>query len=292
MVLRDAVAQSVRYPQQALSNARLVYCERFRPYDPEGVAVMQEDWDVLIVLDACRADYLQAMNPYPGDFRTVTSRGSTSKEWVRGNFQGNYPDTTVVTGNGWYSRLSDELNLAFHSYEEVAVSDSKSGWCPPKRTTDTAIETHRDYPNKRLLVHFMQPHAPYRRNSGELIFDGGSQPHLMMAESELSPHEVRQTYIETLEYVLGYVEELIDEVTGKVVITADHGELLGEPLHNIPGGGGYWGHRYGYSNHLLRKVPWLEIDAGTRPDIIESDTDRIQADDDTTERLRQLGYRV
>jgi hypothetical protein len=63
---------------------------------------------------------------------------------------------------------------------------------------------------------------------------------------------IRQAYKENLEYVLNYVRELIDNLPpGKIIITSDHGELLGEGRH-------YW-HYKDIKHPKLREVPWLEI---------------------------------
>jgi len=62
---------------------------------------------------------------------------------------------------------------------------------------------------------------------------------------------VRNAYKENLELVLKYVKEVVENVKGKILITSDHGELLGE---------------YGYYTHPVSTflpeniVPWLEIE--------------------------------
>ena len=44
---------------------------------------------------------------------------------------------------------------------------------------------------------------------------------------------------------------MVKELDGKVVVTADHGELLGE--------NGHWGHKIGLENTELLEVPWLKV---------------------------------
>lgn len=51
----------------------------------DGFDPMAEDWDLLIVLDACRFDsFRDAFNRYfEGELREVRSRGSCTPEWFR-----------------------------------------------------------------------------------------------------------------------------------------------------------------------------------------------------------------
>lgn len=70
-------------------------------------------------------------------------------------------------------------------------------------------------------------------------------------KGELSEEDVFELYEENLRIALESIAELVNELDGKVVITADHGELLGED--------GLWGHRNNSTKEKLRKVPWLEV---------------------------------
>lgn len=64
---------------------------------------------------------------------------------------------------------------------------------------------------------------------------------------------LRRLYIENLRIALKYVSELIEELDGTIIITSDHGDLLGED--------GYYGHGeiIPHSNPILREIPWLKI---------------------------------
>ncbi len=64
--------------------------------------------------------------------------------------------------------------------------------------------------------------------------------------------ELKRAYKNNLEAVLSEVEKIVERFPqeNRIVITADHGELLGED--------GLYGH--GYPHPLLRNVPWFEIE--------------------------------
>jgi hypothetical protein len=62
---------------------------------------------------------------------------------------------------------------------------------------------------------------------------------------------LRKAYEENLELVLKEVKEIVDKVEGKVLITADHGELLGEYR--------LYAHPNKPRKTKVTEVPWLEI---------------------------------
>jgi membrane-anchored protein YejM (alkaline phosphatase superfamily) len=62
---------------------------------------------------------------------------------------------------------------------------------------------------------------------------------------------LKQAYKENLREVLKCINLLLQTISGKIIIIADHGELLGE--------GGDYSHRMGYHVPLLIEVPKLEL---------------------------------
>jgi len=64
--------------------------------------------------------------------------------------------------------------------------------------------------------------------------------------------ERKKHYKETLKITLESIEKLINELEGKIVITADHGECFGEH--------GLYGHPQGEDVPTLREIPWLVVD--------------------------------
>jgi len=68
-----------------------------------GTNAFDREWDVLVVLDACRADLLRSVAPdfeFFGEIETVRSVGSSSSEWLENTFV-DRPETArtvMVTG--------------------------------------------------------------------------------------------------------------------------------------------------------------------------------------------------
>lgn len=271
--------------------------------------VMDEDWDTLIILDACRYDMFEEVNHLDGSLEHRISLGSTSEEFLERNFTDEkHHDTVYVNANPYVPYLGLDEGT-FH-----AVVDLLSEWddevqtVQPKTVADAASEAHREYPNKRLIVHFMQPHAPFIGETGRQLgadgwnpdwedstFNGVSIWQQLRNQSnqvELELDCIWKAYKENLELVLGQVETLLTKLDGRIVITSDHGNLVGERLTPIPTKRKF-GHPLGVYHPNLVKVPWLWVETERRREIkAEPPEENSQVEKELTEeRLRILGYR-
>lgn len=111
---------------------------------------------------------------------------------------------------------------------------------------------------KRKMIEMTRPYwskffwkLPYRTRWKIKDFLGLENPHWGALVQEIGEDKVREYYQEDLRMALEQVTRLIEELDGKVVVTADHGEALGE--HND------WGHQWGSDNPKQYTVPWLEV---------------------------------
>ena len=68
---------------------------------PKLAHIMQEDWDYLIILDACRYDYFEKFygQYLSGKLEKRLSLGSSTREWRDRNFTGKYDDTIYISAN-------------------------------------------------------------------------------------------------------------------------------------------------------------------------------------------------
>lgn len=242
---------------------------RWPGYD-EAVRVMEADWDTLVVLDACRADVFEAVADLDrfDRYSRAVSLGSHSSEWTRRNFGGgSFGDTVYVSANPHTTLLAGDT--FFELVEVWKEHDAVPNQIDPHHVVDAALDAHDRHPDKRLIVHFMQPHG-----TGGLV--------------DASP-SAEVTFRATTEAVLPVVDELLEGLDGKTVITADHGELF------------YGGVRatMGVTQHKARLrlpglvyVPWAEVD-GERRRVSEDATTGSTTDRESVEeRLRDLGYRT
>ena len=132
--------------------------------------VMQEKWDYLIVLDACRYDYFDRLyrDYFDGDLTKKISIGSCTNQWRDKSFPDHYDDIVYISANPQisanlpvYGYLAGEH---FHKVHEVWKTgwDADSGTVLPETLTNAAIDIIAKTPTaKRFIIHYLQPHAPY-----------------------------------------------------------------------------------------------------------------------------------
>ncbi|WP_254274268.1 hypothetical protein [Haloarcula marina] len=287
--------------KEALSNPHLVlrelnraYHRRLytRPYNTDGIDIFEADWDNLIILDACRYDTFCEVTDFEG-VESRISRGAATPEFVRGNFAGkDLHDVVYATTNSWYFRLNEEIDTEVHAALYGDQSD-------PPELTETALGALDEYPNKRLLIHFIPPHHPFKGPTADRVFPSYEEQsdalfeRIQQGELDIDDETLRQAYVENLEWVLPEVHRLLDELDGKTVVTADHGELLGDRTAPVPIAD--YGHHVGlYDEHLVR-VPWYESTNGTRRRIVPEPPVSDEAEvgqEKVDQRLRELGYKV
>jgi hypothetical protein len=141
------------------------------------IQVMQESWNHLILLDACRYDvFAQCWNRFfpAGRLECGDSIGTATVEWRDRSFPNQYPDVVYVSSNPYINSRKPALGFFapdhFHAIVDVWATDwdSTAGTVYPDKVTRAALRAHRDFPDKRLIVHYIQPHAPYISQAGSL----------------------------------------------------------------------------------------------------------------------------
>jgi len=276
---------------------------------------MEEDWDNLIILDACRFDIFEEHCTLEGQLTRVISHGSTSSEFIDKNFNhGTFHDTVYISANPHTDRTLDEsvFHAVIRSYNKDTFTDRELDELHPERIRQIATEQYSNYNDKRIIVHFMQPHAPYlgphaenirKRLSEEgieFVRQAGERPdsvykHLMEAarQDDVVDSESLQTcYVENVNIVLREVEKLLQTFDGKTVVTADHGEMLGEP-EQAPSNGDVFSHPGQMYVPELRYVPWFVIESETRRRIRPEEPVQPEAvtKESVDRQLRALGYK-
>jgi len=59
-----------------------IYRPLFSFLGHEGVKVVEEEWDYIIVLDACMYDIFEDVNWIDGKLESIISKGSGTPEWI------------------------------------------------------------------------------------------------------------------------------------------------------------------------------------------------------------------
>jgi hypothetical protein len=282
---------------------------------PFGENIYDSDWDVLLILDACRVNTLREVSDEYDFIENVESKwsvGSQSAEWMANTFTDTHrelvKDTVYISGNGFStgvlkrrSRPPANNTIPFdisswstvdenilHSHFEVWETNhnEKYGSVLPEPMTDYTIEVGRKAIANRIITHYTQPHLPYigaAYKENREATDIENHGYELLEEGDDSHNEVYDAYEETLRWVLEDIEELLENIDAdKVVITSDHGEAFGEWKA--------YGHPEGFPHPAVRKVPWVETtakDEHTREPDIEIDS---SVKTDVEEHLRDLGY--
>jgi len=258
-----------------------------------------------------------------GDIEEIWSIGSTSKEWVDQTFREKYSDeiaeTAYITGNPFSNTLLGERKKVEYGsthdtwiesaewtnkiIKDTTVSADKLGHLEPlwgdfdnnrnesfsKSQKPSSIINHtiaagRTGKFDRIIAHCMQPHSPYFSSSNKYEELNKYEKYPFRALKEGKTEKVWDAYIDNLRYILDHVEKLIQNTEGEVVLTADHGELMGEQR--------MYYHMPGNFHPKLKKVPWVRTQAtdnGTvDPDVTLSGKENAQ--EVTAEQLEALGY--
>jgi hypothetical protein len=266
-----------------------------------GTNVLDQDWDILVILDTCRLDmYREVVNRNAG---WIWSVGSQSREWMEHTFDNrDCSSIDYVSANPFTDTLDTS---GFRNVHEVW----KTGWdeemntVPPRPVTDCAIQTYRGEPPSRMIVHYMQPHHPFigvdmsddmnvEMDIEFFLEDGNGMdattPFEKIKQMQFTYEDIRDAYYRNLAVVRKDVELLIDNLDGRLAVTADHGNGNGE--------WGMWGHKPGMPHPKMRRVPWDIYECTDQksyvPDTenVEPDAETQDDDIDREERLESLGY--
>jgi hypothetical protein len=270
-------------------------------------SLLNEDWDLLIVLDACRWDIMSDVSDEYDWLSPVPTRSyaSSSQDWLQKTFFAGPKSTTkrlratlsllrepyqndvlaetlesrdtsdiaYISGNP-QSTMLDKLSFAYikETWRYDLPHNKKT-----RALTDITIKYRRENPSIRTIVHYMKPHEPFKKESS----NGTAWQRLQWGEYPLQ--ELKQDYRQNLKDVLDEVEILLENTdANRVLITADHGNSYGE--------WGFYGHRPYLPLDGMRRIPVASTSAEDKethnPSELEFE-DEVEAKN----KLRDLGYR-
>lgn len=269
------------------------------------------DWDYLIILDACRYDIFEEVydNYLNGELVKKESKGSSTLDWLVNNFKQKkeinyfssnpYINSKGIALNESKWGASCGYNWTAKNYFEEIIDIWDFGWneelgtVHPKRVNETIVKNSEKL-NKKTIIHYMQPHAPYISNGKSLklrrirnglienekshfskikkklrnkiessltekeismkmgmILNLGIEDIILSLKNNGIKEKIIKYYKQNLELALKYVEKLVDQLEGKIIVTSDHGEAFGEQ--------GVWEHHVEKRIPPLIEVPWLKL---------------------------------
>lgn len=262
--------------------------------------VIEADWDNLLILDACRYDAF--VDVWGNEAKKIRSPAASTPEFIRKVLSGKeLYDTVYITANPQVYKRRQEESISIRFFSEHNIW-RESGWdeqyqtVRPEKLIEESLDIIGEFQNKRIIIHFMQPHTPYIGERGEKIknLTGesglGFLDHVKQGDINISDELLWEGYMESLEIVIKQIKQLLPRLQGKTAITADHGELLGERVWPIPVK--EYGHFSGFYHPKLIDVPWYVTQNGQRKKIEEDKPkpiDTVSAD--VEDRLAAFGYK-
>lgn len=242
----------IRGATRALQLMNTIAQKSLPSYNGTPKSVFEFDWDNLIILDACRHDlYEEVMGPTT---KRVTL-GSSSDDYIQNTYSTeNFSDTVYVSGNLFFHEpqfrelTGRSPNHVFHRLYETYLHgwDENHNTVLPEAVVSDAEKAMDEYPKKRKVLHFMQPHIPFVPCN--LAKDSNDHVWELCEQKQLDAKTAWKAYRKNLEYVLPYALRIGKQLPGRTVITADHGNLVGES--------GLFAHPSGSDAAVLREVPW------------------------------------
>lgn len=168
----------------------------------------------MLILDACRYDTFSKYAGSDTEVQKRVSRGETTARFVRENFIGKqYFDTVYLSGN---AQVGNTLSGSeFYKFVGLWSQDEFPNFerwnrevVPPDLVNERAIELSEAYQDKRLIVHYLQPHPPFivDENREELHKKSKYRTFNPAREGEVTREEITAVYEENVKYVLKYVE--------------------------------------------------------------------------------------
>jgi len=245
----------------------------YRMIRPQPNLIEEMTWDNLIVLDACRFDAFAQVNNIPGKLTRIISAASCTWDWFPNNFSGrNMRDVVYISANpyGSYYYLHKTLgHIPFYKIVEVW----KDSWSKelktvhPSAVNQATLESLDSHPEKRHIIHYLQPHHPFIGDVKIIDRDAVDLSHALgqvkvekkkhdvfglLEEGAVDVGKVWRAYVSNLQLVMSYVKQLLPALSGKICITSDHGNSFGRF-------GVFYGHPSRTFLPEMIEVPWLEV---------------------------------
>ena len=218
----------------------------------------REGLRVLLVLDACRLDYfMRHANLFEGighhALFPALSCGSCTKEWFIRTFTDPLRDVIYISATPCAFRVQDKFARVVRLWEH--------GWDKELETVrvgrvSEAVRIAIKRGARKLIAHYMQPHAPFVRGSWlNKLRRGGKAPYFLAyvaaRRSPMARREFVRAYDENVSYVMSEVARLVRWLINRaraaeVAITSDHGECLGR-----------WAPLLFFRKRIWMWTPWL-----------------------------------
>lgn len=207
---------------------------------------LNRDKFLLLILDACRYDI---MNQLKEGVEKCRGPALNTQYWLKRTWT-NYYDLTYFSSVPMIGRKDLKGYLATEHFEKV-VEVWENGWSDDLGTVppESLVKAYKEREPDKAVVHFLQPHVPYIGEYKINLNDGRNDVENLA--KYYGDDKLKRAYLDNFEYVWENGVEVLKEESSNVVVTADHGELLGEEINGEK--------RYGHNApdcSILKNIPW------------------------------------
>ncbi len=275
---------------------------------------LEEDWDYIIVLDAARYDVFEEVygDYLTGDLEKRESKASATPEWVTKVFDRRH-NLNYFSTNPFINSIGLPLNeIGAVDYDTVPSRhitniidlweedwDRNLGTVRPEDVNERVLNELDELPDRRTVIHYMQPHAPFlgrgksringylQSSFSDLKRNGASEGKISekivdvfpdvigkLEETEtaqkigflssLGPNSLLEVLRnDTHETLMKYHEENLRKAMEQVCELVEEldGEVVVTSDHGEAfGEEGVWGHHIETHIPSLVEVPWLEVE--------------------------------
>jgi hypothetical protein len=266
------------------------------------------DWDILIILDACRYDLFKEnyKDFLEGTLEKRTSVATSTPEWLQKTFKDYYKDIIYISANPYCNGKNiNYRNKEFMGKERFfkVIDVWDFGYdiilnnVHPSVVNEAFLKYYQLHPNKKFIIHYIQPHYPYisvepkyiklqkshffkeaNKNKKKPVLEKSKTTSFIVKKlMKYMPDGmiwrfggllgyklgvgqiyldkgwkgIKEAYTGDLRLALSSISDLVSNLDKKqIIITADHGERLGEK--------GKFGHG-GKRDKIVTEVPWFKV---------------------------------
>lgn len=236
----------------------MYYTEEEYPYNADDVPDLRPvletiDWDIMCIFDACRWD---AFVDLCDDAEPVKSFAGHTNHWLDEyicNPDYDFSEVTYLSANPmtlFYEQNEEYTGSVDEAVKEHITTHRPGQFRPhpsPNPPPEIITEASKDLPTP-LIIHYVQPHNPFIGDvslgvtqtfeelpthllgeDSEPLTDPvrGSRESHLVKEGHVSLEVYRLAYLTNLQEVWRATSRFLESSSENVVITADHGELLG-----------------------------------------------------------------
>lgn len=242
----------------------------------QGKLLKSVEWNTLIILDACRYDVFAKVIPsinLPGRLTQIKVHSIDTTEWY-GTYwkgEGEKTDPILISANPQAVRFGNVIPPKTKFSRVILAYDKRftTDIIRPSRTLEYFFENVCD---AKAVIHMIPPHQPFIGEKGlkfyEILgvdvtrsiyvpvippaFDELIKDYVMKHNNNWD--EIKEYYTESLIEVLNLIAGVILQFYPPVIITSDHGEVIGEE--------GAFGHgfRHPKLEAIQKTVPWFVVD--------------------------------